>query len=807
LPAAFWSLAPSGAFSINAATLQPSRHQIRYRLTEADGDTADAIIEVVILERNPIVPVAPLAAIDDRIGIEPGKKLVVAAPGILINDLGVRPFVAVNVTAGSLPASRVTVRADGRVALDAVGLAEGTYTFAYSIRNPAGVTSQPALVTVIVDNHNTCPVPVADLYRVRAGTFFDTGIPGALVNDFDREGQVASLAVIGGNASGGTAFSNAGFTVYRNGRVTLDARQLSDPAPGNQFIRQVTYRPIDDLGESCQPNTATIRIEIFGNAAPVAVPNFYVPGNSYYVHAGGVLSFPARGILGNDTDPDDPRTSLTARLVSKDFAAGSLNLGADGSFRLQAPSATTAPPGSTLRFRYQAVDPHGARSNIATVTITVVAGPSPVVSAPVATPTPPPPPPPGSVVPAGASSTHRVHAEDRFYLNEEDGLLSTATDGDHQTLRIDVVSVSDDRIAIDPSGLVSFRTELEDAGKRFTARYRVVDFDGLQSPVYTLTITVLTPRERCTTVNQSTDAEIETPIGSTGLLNASAPFRYCWNKLVVTSGGFIDDSGDWLAGSPASLVIDDGDTVSVDTGPVGAIYEGVFGEIASIIEFSGRAQGGPVVSAVGASSSYTSNTSWGLCFNPQSLLDFIPYAKAFKVLKKADPQLQDMFNDVAGMAVDAALAKLRTNSKWSSSLHQSLIEIIDVDSTLGKFLDSVAGTSVTIQYTDGTVAQVALWELAMLFAPGFAIAGLLLVDCIDLPASWGFGRSEALVYTRGTPTGAVDVVSDSYKDGMLSYLEVSKWGVDISKVKWHTSVSVSDPDIVGLDLSTSSPLP
>ncbi len=805
---AFWSLSSSGAFTINATTLHPSRHVVRYRLTEADGDTADAVIEVVILTRNPVAAVAPLIAIDDSIGVYPGQKLVLAAPGILNNDLGQPPFTAVRVTAGSLSLARVQVRADGQVKINAVGLAEGIYTFGYSIRNSAGLYSNPAAVTVTVDNHNTCPVPVGDLYRVRAGALFDTGVPGVLVNDLDREGQVKSLVVIGGNASGAVAFSVRGFTVYKNGRVTFDATAVRDPGPGNQFIRQVTYLPSDDVGESCASNTAPIRIEIFGNKAPIAQPNFYIPGNSYYVHAGGVLVFPARGVLGNDSDPDDPRTSLTATLVGKDFAGGSLSLNPDGSFRLQAPPASVVRPGATLKFRYQAVDPHGARSNVATVTITVVAGPSPVVRPPVATSPPPPPPPAGAEIPAGTAANHKVHAEETFYLNEDDGLLSTATDADHQQLRIDVVSVSDDRIEVDSTGEVFFDTELEDAGKTFTARYRVVDYDGLQSPIYTLKISVLAPRERCSTVTMVTDASLDTPAGSTGsLLNSTGSYRYCWNKIVVTRGGFVDESDNWLDGSPGIDVIDGhGDSVDAGYGttPLAEIA-GFFADNIPFLRFSGRADpGNPIVHSHTAYNQYISNASWGYCFDPQSIFDLIPYGKAFKVLEKADPIFKDMFDDVAGKAVDEALGHLRSNSNWAYKLHQSMIELIDPDSSVADFLDKVAGETVTITYTDGTVAHAELWELALLFASGLAI---VMVDCVDLPTSWGFERATASVTVNGTYTGAVDVVSDGYEDGPLSYLEVHHFGIDISKVKWDTDVSVGEPEIVGIDLYTGSPLP
>ena len=98
-----------------------------------------------------------------------------------------------------------------------------------------------------------------------------------------------------------------------------------------------------------------------GNQPPVAVDD-----GPYAVIGGGVLSVPAPGVLGNDSDPDgDP---LTAQLVSPP-ATGTLTLNPDGSF--------TYSPGEdavgTVTFTYRASD-GTATSNVATVTITVAAG-------------------------------------------------------------------------------------------------------------------------------------------------------------------------------------------------------------------------------------------------------------------------------------------------------------------------------------------------------------------------------------------------------------------------------------------------
>jgi len=85
-----------------------------------------------------------------------------------------------------------------------------------------------------------------------------------------------------------------------------------------------SYRAVDGNRTS---NVGTVTITITAvNDAPVAVPDAYTTGQD------SVLSVDAaNGVLGNVTDVDHPRTSLTASLVTGP-SRGSVVLNADGSF-------------------------------------------------------------------------------------------------------------------------------------------------------------------------------------------------------------------------------------------------------------------------------------------------------------------------------------------------------------------------------------------------------------------------------------------------------------------------------------------
>jgi hypothetical protein len=88
--------------------------------------------------------------------------------------------------------------------------------------------------------------------------------------------------------------------------------------------------------------------------------------DSYSTPQEHALSVAAPGVLANDTDPAG--YSLTAVLVSGP-AHGTLTLNADGSFNYTPATAFAG----TDTFTYQARDPNGALSNVATVTLTVTA--------------------------------------------------------------------------------------------------------------------------------------------------------------------------------------------------------------------------------------------------------------------------------------------------------------------------------------------------------------------------------------------------------------------------------------------------
>jgi len=86
--------------------------------------------------------------------------------------------------------------------------------------------------------------------------------------------------------------------------------------------------------------------------------------DAYSTNTNAPLSVPAPGVLGNDSDADGDAITAVAGALP---AHGSLALNANGSFTYTPLGGYVGPDS----FTYQALDPHGARSNVATATLTV----------------------------------------------------------------------------------------------------------------------------------------------------------------------------------------------------------------------------------------------------------------------------------------------------------------------------------------------------------------------------------------------------------------------------------------------------
>ena len=214
-----------------------------------------------------------------------------------------------------------------------------------------GGTAGPASATVIVNTINGAPVANNDNYSTNEDTLLSVAAPGVLLNDSDPDGDAIHAVLVSGPAHGDLVLNADGSFTYM-------------PDPNYFGSDSFTYKANDGFDDS---NVATVSIDIGSvNDAPVAL------NDAYSIDEDGVLSVPALGVLGNDTDTEG--SALSASLVSG-VSHGILVLNSDGSFSYT-PNANYFGSDS---FTYQANDGLND-SNIATVNITV----NPINDAPVA---------------------------------------------------------------------------------------------------------------------------------------------------------------------------------------------------------------------------------------------------------------------------------------------------------------------------------------------------------------------------------------------------------------------------------------
>jgi large repetitive protein len=317
-----------------------------YRVHDGTADSNLATVTITVTAVNDL-PVA----MDNNYSTNEDAPLVVAAPGVLSND--------VDADGDPLSAQWVAGPAHGTLALNSNGSLTytpdanyvGTDSFTYRAHDGQGA-SAPAAVTITVLAVNDPPVAVDDAYDTPEDTPLVIAVPGVLGNDTDVDGDVLAANLVAGPVHGLLQLSANGSLTY--------TPQADFHGPDT-----FTYRAYD--GQANSANIATVSIMVTAvNDAPVARDDGYATNEDQ------AFTVAAPGVLGNDTDIDGD--VLSVQLVQGP-ADGVLVLNANGSF-----TYTPNPDfHGTDTFTYLARDGM-ADSNVAIVTISV----NPVNDAPVA---------------------------------------------------------------------------------------------------------------------------------------------------------------------------------------------------------------------------------------------------------------------------------------------------------------------------------------------------------------------------------------------------------------------------------------
>ncbi|MFX0054311.1 MAG: Ig-like domain-containing protein, partial [Candidatus Hermodarchaeota archaeon] len=281
----------------------------------------------------------PLEAVDDSFTAHEDVMLSVAAPGVLLNDIGD----GLTAVLESGPSSgTLSFYGDGSFQYTSFPDSNGVDTFTYSVTDGFTV-SNIATVTITVNPVNDAPVGVDDSYAIDEDTPLDLVAPGILENDSDIDGDSLIAVLVDAPLHGSVALNADGSLNY-----VPDADWY-----GTDYF---TYQAFDGTDYS---DIVTVSIEVSAvGDAPRAQDDFYITDENV-----PLIIDALSGVLVNDTDPDDD--VLASQIVTYP-SHGLLDFNVDGSF-----TYTPNPDWYGVdTFVYQVMD--GMLLDTATVTITVI---------------------------------------------------------------------------------------------------------------------------------------------------------------------------------------------------------------------------------------------------------------------------------------------------------------------------------------------------------------------------------------------------------------------------------------------------
>jgi VCBS repeat-containing protein len=346
----------------------------------------------------------------------------------------------------------------------------GVDSFVYEVTDGNGATAQ-ATVNITVDSVADTPIANADTYNVSEdGSLSATLINGVLVNDSDGDGDTLTVNVVP-------------VIDVSHGILVLSADGTFTYTPDANFhgVDSFTYAIDDGNGNTSQ---AVVNITV----DPVAdIPEANT--DSYVILEDSVLNTTLlNGVLANDSDIDGDTLSLNTTPVT-DANNGTLILNTDGTF--------TYTPNEHFHgvdsFVYEVTDGNGGTAQ-ATVNITVDS----VADTPVAN-----------------ADTYNVSEDGSLSTTLINGVLVNDSDGDGDTLTVNVVPVIDVShgiLVLSADGTFTYTPDANFHGiDSFT--YEIDDGNGgVAQATATITVTGVTD---LTTDSENEIVDEDNPLAST----------------------------------------------------------------------------------------------------------------------------------------------------------------------------------------------------------------------------------------------------------------------------------------------------
>ncbi|MFC1336271.1 MAG: DUF4347 domain-containing protein, partial [gamma proteobacterium symbiont of Clathrolucina costata] len=297
-----------GTFSYTHDGSENFTDSFTYRITDNDGQTADATVTINVTPVSDATPVANADSITVAEGAT-ATTLVGGSSTVLNNDTGlgdtpVTVTLVTDVTNGTL-----TLNTDGTFSYTHDGSENFTDSFTYRVTDNDGETADATVTINITPVSDATPVANADSITVAEGGTVTTLVGGA------------STVLNNDTGLGDTPVTVSLVTDVTNGSLTLNGDgTFSYTHDGSEnFTDSFTYRVTDNDGQTADA-TVTINITPVSDATPVA------NADSITVAEGATATTLVGGastVLNNDTGLGD--TPVTVSLVT-DVTNGSLTL-------------------------------------------------------------------------------------------------------------------------------------------------------------------------------------------------------------------------------------------------------------------------------------------------------------------------------------------------------------------------------------------------------------------------------------------------------------------------------------------------
>ncbi len=396
-------------------------------------------------------------AVDDSFSTDLDTELVVAAPGLLVNDTDIDSSITVNTTpVDDVDNGTLVLAADGSFTYTPDAGTSGTDSFSYEVTAlDGGVSTATVSITVFAGTTNTRPEAIDDLVTTDEDLAVIIRTSDLLANDSDADGDTLTIPF----ASVSTP-TNGTLVDSGNGSWTYT------PQANFNGFDSFTYTISD--GEGTDVATVTITVNAV-NDAPVAV------GNSITVDEDVPLTFNAADLLFDDSDLDGDALAISN--VSQP-AHGSVVDNLDGTYTY-IPAANYN--GADV-FTYTVSDGNGG-SDTAQVNVTVNA----VNDAPVAN--------------ADSATTD----EDTPLVLSEASLLANDTDLENDLLDV----VSSDRMVDNLDGTWTYSPVANFSG---VDSFDYVITDGTNFATGSLTITIAPVNDAPVAITDELEAIENTPL-------------------------------------------------------------------------------------------------------------------------------------------------------------------------------------------------------------------------------------------------------------------------------------------------------